>query len=45
MHLKITWEDVQHIRAVDGSKYIEYSERQTKTRTGAELRNIRSAKP
>ena len=30
---------------VDGTEYVEYSERQTNTRTGAELRNIRSVKP
>ena len=32
-------------RHVDGTEYVEYSERQTKTRTGAELRHIRSVKP
>ncbi len=31
--------------AADGTEYLEYSERQTKTRTGAEPRNIRPVKP
>ena len=30
--------------AADGTKYLEYSERQTNTRTGAEPRNIRPVK-
>ena len=30
---------------MDGTEYVEYSERPTKARTGAKLRNIRSVKP
>ena len=41
----MTWGDVQLIRDVDGTECFEYSKRQTKTRTGAEIRNIRSVKP
>ena len=29
----------------DGTEYLEYSERQTKTRTEAEPRNVRAVKP
>ena len=29
----------------DGTEYLEYSERQTKTRTGEEPRNVRAVKP
>ena len=29
----------------DGTEYLEYSERQTKTRTGAEPRYVRAVKP
>ena len=38
----MTWDDVQLHMEADGTKYLEYSERQTKTRTGAEPRNVRS---
>ena len=33
-----------HMQA-DGTEYLEYSERQTKTRTGNEPRNVRAVKP
>ena len=39
------WGDVQLLTDVNGAEYLEYSERQTKTRTGAELRNVRAVKP
>ena len=42
----MTGGNVQLIRDVDETEYLEYSERQTKSRTGAEIRNnIRSVKP
>ena len=44
-HRKMTWGDVQLHREADGTEYLEYSERQTKTRTGAEPRNVRAVKP
>ena len=44
-HRQMTWGDVQLIRDVDGTECFECSKRQTKTRTGAEIRNIRSVKP
>ena len=44
-HRQMTWEDIQLIRDVDGTEYLEYSERQTDTRTAMEIRNIRSVKP
>ena len=44
-HQQMTLGDVQLIRNEDGTEYVEYSERQSKTRTGVELRNIRSVKP
>ena len=44
-HRKMTWGDVQLHMEADGTEYLEYSERQTKTRTGAKLRNVRAVKP
>ena len=44
-HRQMTWGDVQLHREADGAEYLEYSERQTKTRTGAEPRNVRAVKP
>ena len=44
-HRQMTWGDIQLIRDVDRTEYLEYSARQIKTRTGAETRNIRSVKP
>ena len=41
-HRQMTWGDVQLHMEADGTEYLEYSERQTKTRTAAELRNFRS---
>ena len=44
-HRQMTWGDVQlHVEA-DGTEYSEYSERQTKSRTEAEPRNVRAVKP
>ena len=45
-HMK--WGDVQLLTDVNGAEYLEYSERQLKTRTGAEprgSRNVRAVKP
>ena len=44
-HRQMKWGDVQLLTDVNGKEYLEYSERQTKTRTGAEPRNIRAVKP
>ena len=33
------------MRAADGTEYLHFSERQTKTRSGADPRNIRPIKP
>ena len=44
-HRQMTWGDVQLHMEADGTEYLEYSERQTKTRTGAEPRNVRAVKP
>ena len=41
----MTWGDVQLHMEADVTEYLEYSERQTKTRTGAEPRNVRAVKP
>ena len=42
---QMTWGDVQLHMEADGTEYLEYSERQTKTRTGAEPRNVTAVKP
>ena len=39
------WEDVQLVKDIDGTEYLEYSERQTKTKIGGDPRNIRAVKP
>ena len=44
-HRRMKWGDVQLLTDVDGAEYLEFSERQTKTRTGAEPRNVRAVKP
>ena len=44
-HRRMKWGDVQLLTDVNGAQYLEYSERQTKTRTGAEPRNVRAVKP
>ena len=41
----MTCGDVELHMQADGTEYLEYSERQTKTRTGAEPCNIRAVKP
>ena len=44
-HRRMKWGDVQLLTDVNGDEYLEFSERQTKTRTGAEPRNVRPVKP
>lgn len=45
-HRNIQWGDiVLNYDQVLGLEYLEYSERQTKTRTGEDLRNVRGPKP
>lgn len=44
-HRRMKWGDVQLLTDANGAEYLEYSERQTKTRTGAEPRNVRAVKP
>ena len=44
-HRRMKWGDVQLLTDVNGAEYLEYSERPTKTRTGAEPRNVRAVKP
>ena len=44
-HRQMTWGDVQLHMEADGSECLEYCERQTKTRTGVEPRNVRAVKP
>ena len=39
------WGDVQLMKDADGTEYLHFSERQTKTRTGADLPNVRPIKP
>lgn len=42
-HRRMKWGDIQLLTDVNGAEYLEYSERQTKTRTGAEPRNAQSS--
>ena len=44
-HHCMKWGDVQLLTDVNGAEYLGYSERQTKTRTGAEPWNVRAVKP
>ena len=44
-HCRMKWGDVQLLKDANGAEYLEYSERQTKTTTGAEPRNFRGVKP
>ena len=39
------WEDVQLMKDADGTEYLHFSETQTKTRSGADPRNVRPIKP
>ena len=42
---RMKWGDSQLLTDVNGVEYLEYSERQSKTRTEAELRNVKAVKP
>ena len=42
---QMCWSDVKLLRDADGTEYLEYCERQTKTRSGEEPRNIKPVKP
>ena len=44
-HRRMKWGDVPLLTDVNGAEYLEFSESQTKTRTGSEPRNVRAAKP
>ena len=39
------WGDVQLRQSTNGEEFLEYSERQTKTRTGQNPRDVRQIKP
>ena len=39
------WDDVQRETSADGTEFLEYTEGQTKTRTGAEPKDTRTVKP
>ena len=39
------WGDVERKETADGTAFLEYSERQTKTRTGADPKDFRTVKP
>ena len=42
---QMCWSDVKLLRDADGTEYLEYCERQTKTRSGEEPLNIKPVKP
>ena len=44
-HRQLCWSDVKLLRDADGTEYLEYCERQTKTRSGEQPWNIRPLKP
>ena len=44
-HRQMCWGDVQLMKDADGTEYLHFSERQTKTRSGADPRNVRPIKP
>lgn len=44
-HRVMRWGDVQKKRAADGRVFLEYNERQTKTRTGEDVTDIRQVAP
>ena len=39
------WGDVERKETADGTAFLEYNERQTKTRTGANPKDSRTVKP
>lgn len=44
-HRDMCWSDVQLRQTTNGEEFLEYSERQTKTRTGENPRDVRQIKP
>ena len=44
-HRQMAWGDVNLLQKTDGTEYLEYTEWQTKSRSGAEPQNIRTVKP
>ena len=44
-HRKTCWGGVQLLKDADGTYYLHFSERQTKTRSGADPRSVRPIKP
>ena len=44
-HRNMCWGDVQLRQTTNGEEFLEYSERQTKTRTGENARDVRQIKP
>lgn len=44
-HRDMKWGDIKLQISADGTEYLEYNERQTKTRTGAEPKDTRKVKP
>ena len=44
-HRQMCWSDMKLLRFAERTEYLEYCERETKTRSGEEPRNIRQVKP
>ena len=44
-HNNLRWGDIKLKDSSDGTEYLEYNERQTKTRTGENIVDIRQIKP
>ena len=44
-HRQMAWGDVKLLEETDRTEYLEYTEWQTESRSGAEPRNIRTVKP
>lgn len=44
-HHDLRWGDIQLLQTTDGKQYLQYHERQTKTRPGGDPRNIRDMPP
>ena len=44
-NIETCWGDVKLKETADGKEYLEFNERQTKTRTGSDCRDIRTMPP
>jgi len=44
-NIETCWSDVKLKETADGKEYLEFNERQTKTRTGSVCRDIRAMPP